>query len=192
MENYQAGSADGISLWFLAVWFLGDVTNFIGALWAGLVPTVVALAVYFCIADTVLIIQCLYYNHINFNRSQSCKTSQARADDPSQPLLTRKVSNIGLPGSRRRRSSASNRQLDGTAGATILPPIPEDQREFLPWIKNTVAVVGVCAIGTAGWALAWKTGIWRPTSGKDHGTDGVSNNIGASVLGYISAICYLG
>ena len=53
VENYQQGSADGISLTFLFIWFVGDVTNLAGALWARLVPTVVALAVYFCFADAV-------------------------------------------------------------------------------------------------------------------------------------------
>ena len=192
MENYQAGSADGISLWFLAVWFLGDVTNVIGAVWPGLVPSLVALAVYFCIADTVLIIQCLYYKCVNHNRSQSAETSLAQADDPNQPLLTRTASDIGLPGSRRRRSSASYRQRNGSAGAATLPIIPEDQRETRPWIKNTLAVVAICAIGAAGWAIAWKTGVWKRTIGKDHSADEVSDIVGASILGYVSAICYLG
>jgi hypothetical protein len=53
IENYKSGSADGISLIFLAIWFIGDVTNLAGALWAGLVPTVIALAMYFCVADLV-------------------------------------------------------------------------------------------------------------------------------------------
>lgn len=53
IENYKSGSADGISLTFLAIWFIGDVTNLAGALWAGLVPTVIALAMYFCVADLV-------------------------------------------------------------------------------------------------------------------------------------------
>lgn len=53
VENYQQQSAEGISLTFLCIWFLGDVTNLAGAVWAGLVPTVVALAAYFCVADAV-------------------------------------------------------------------------------------------------------------------------------------------
>ena len=53
IENYKSGSADGISLIFLVIWFVGDVTNLAGAIWAGLVPTVIALAMYFCVADMV-------------------------------------------------------------------------------------------------------------------------------------------
>jgi uncharacterized protein with PQ loop repeat len=36
VENYRAGSADGISLAFLVVWFIGDLANFFGAVWARL------------------------------------------------------------------------------------------------------------------------------------------------------------
>jgi hypothetical protein len=53
IENYKSGSADGISLAFLIVWFIGDITNLAGALWAHLVPTVIALAIYFSFADIV-------------------------------------------------------------------------------------------------------------------------------------------
>jgi solute carrier family 66 (lysosomal lysine-arginine transporter), member 1 len=30
VENYKQGSADGISLAFLTVWFIGDICNFLG------------------------------------------------------------------------------------------------------------------------------------------------------------------
>ncbi len=30
LENYKLGSADGVSLAFIGVWFIGDVTNLLG------------------------------------------------------------------------------------------------------------------------------------------------------------------
>lgn len=68
IENYRNSSADAISLAFLFVWFLGDIANLWGAIWAGLVPTVIAIAVYFCISDGVLIGQVLYYQIRNKRR----------------------------------------------------------------------------------------------------------------------------
>lgn len=62
IENYKSGSADGISLAFLIVWFIGDITNLAGALWAGLVPTVIALAIYFSFADIVSRTMCIIHN----------------------------------------------------------------------------------------------------------------------------------
>ncbi|KAF2467008.1 vacuolar membrane PQ loop repeat protein-like protein [Lindgomyces ingoldianus] len=192
VENYKQGSAEGISLAFLAVWFIGDITNLAGALWAGLVPTVIALAIYFCFADLILISQCLYYNIINDRKSRRKSTrSTLTQDSAEQPLLSRRDSSIGLPGSHRRRSSAaSRRRRESVNRNDSLARIVEEESGHKEWIKNTVSIIGVCIIGTAGWAIAWKTGVWVPTpDDNDAGTDLAP---GAQVLGYASAVCYLG
>ena len=192
VENYKSQSAEGISLAFLTVWFIGDLANFFGAVWAGLVPTVIALAIYFCFADAVLITQCLYYNYINAQkaaRAQSIDANGTVQDDSSQPLLRRNSDNIGLPGSRR-RSSVSQKRRDSSV-RTILPTIPEGESASRMWAKNAISVILVCAVGTAGWAVAWKLGIWKPTSEEAKGP-GEDGKIGAAILGYISAVCYLG
>jgi hypothetical protein len=46
IENYQLQSGEGLSLLFIYVWLLGDVCNFVGAVMAGLLPTVIILGVY--------------------------------------------------------------------------------------------------------------------------------------------------
>ncbi|KAK5321598.1 hypothetical protein LTR70_004154 [Exophiala xenobiotica] len=68
IENYRNQSAEAISLAFVIVWFLGDVANLLGAVGAGLVPTIIAIAVYFCISDGLLIGQVLYYGIRNKRR----------------------------------------------------------------------------------------------------------------------------
>ena len=45
-ENYQLQSGDGLSVSFIVLWFLGDVTNLFGASLAHLLPTMVILALY--------------------------------------------------------------------------------------------------------------------------------------------------
>ena len=129
VENYRQQSADGISLAFLAVWFIGDIASLAGGLWANLVPTVIALSVYFCIADLVLVIQCLYYNKLNARHKlaqhdstidgparkssvhsrNSSSTAASSEDLEHQPLLSRRRSsdNLGLPGSHQRRRSSA-------------------------------------------------------------------------------------
>ncbi|KAH8730115.1 vacuolar membrane PQ loop repeat protein [Phaeosphaeriaceae sp. PMI808] len=184
IENYKQGSAEGISLAFLTVWFIGDITNLAGALWAGLVPTVIALAIYFCFADLILISQCLYYNLKNSRRSR--KASTRSADSVEAPLLGRRdSSNIGLPGSHRRDSQASRRRR-----ASSLPTIADVEAGGSEWIKNALSIVGVCIVGAVGWAIAWKTGVWAPQPASDDSTGEIA--FGAQVLGYISALCYLG
>ncbi|KAH7085065.1 PQ loop repeat-domain-containing protein [Paraphoma chrysanthemicola] len=185
IENYKQGSAEGISLAFLTVWFIGDITNLAGALWAGLVPTVIALAIYFCFADLILISQCVYYNLKNSRRSR--KASTRSNDSVEAPLLGRRdSSNIGLPGSHRRDSQASRRRR-----ASSLPTIADVEAGGSEWVKNALSIVGVCIVGAAGWALAWKTGVWAPQPTTDEST-GTDMAMGAQVLGYASAVCYLG
>jgi solute carrier family 66 (lysosomal lysine-arginine transporter), member 1 len=193
IENYRQGSADGISLAFLLVWFIGDITNLAGALWAGLVPTVIALAVYFCFADLILITQCVYYNTLNARREAKRHQSTATGSSGEiEPLLRTQTndSNIGLPGSRRRSSAASRRQRQLERRESLVSILEEGQGKNA-WIKNTISIVLICAAGGIGWAIAWKSGVWKPApvDDPDGGTDMA---VGAQILGYISAVSYLG
>jgi len=207
VENYRNSSAEAISLAFLFVWFLGDICNLAGALWAGLVPVVVAIGVYFCIADGVLIGQCLYYGIKNKRRehkallaatpsgSNGVAERTARAPE-EEPLLKRSRTNsITIPGSgERRRSSASLRRRRSSAAHTdqlvkILEESDETGRRF--WFKDVISVVAIIAVGAIGWTIAYETGAWKPTP---ESTDGEVEKTaaGAQVLGYLSAIAYLG
>ncbi len=192
IENYQTGSADGISLAFLAVWFVGDLANLLGAVWAKLVPTVIALAIYFCIADTVLILQCLYYKRVHALKQALEHHDSSQPDDATQPLIDRRnSSDIGLPGSHRRASVVSNKHCDSALGAATLSTIPEDGGPAREWLKNLLSVLVVCAVGALGWVVAWRAGLWMPIS-QDGDDDTTEGPIGALILGYLSAVCYLG
>jgi len=199
IENYKQGSAAGVSLAFLVVWMVGDITNLIGAVWAELVPTVIALAIYFCFADTILILQCVYYNTINARREKKRLERQENgAVTEEDPLIATSngtdeeaVQNFGLPGSRR-RSSASRKSKSGTSNRTeALAGILEDEPAPHGWLRNTVSVILIILAGTAGWAIAWKAGAWKPTPIADPSTD-KDMPLGAEILGYASAILYLG
>lgn len=155
-------------------------------------PTVIALAIYFCIADFVLISQCLYYNHINARRARR-QLSTASEDEP---LLSRARSNdtIGLPGSRRRSSArrpshASELRRDSLS--KILEE--EDGPDGKEWLRNTISILMVCLAGAAGWLIAYQSGVWTPTpEGSDQAEPAKKVAIGAEMLGYCSALCYLG
>lgn len=215
VENFRNGSADGISMTFLFIWMIGDITNLAGAAWAGLVPTVTALAVYFCFADAILIGQCLYYNTLNSRRQKGQNAKADGASSEATPLLNSdgdtaipkataghkrgssfgdvREDNMGLPGSRRRSSTASSKRHPRTISSTSLERIPEDPKDSptRAYVKNTLSVLMILAVGTAGWAIAWKTGAWRPTPvGGEEGAG--PTPLGAETLGYASAVCYLG
>ena len=46
VENYTLKSGEGLSVLFVVIWLLGDVTNLLGAVMAGLLTTVIILAAY--------------------------------------------------------------------------------------------------------------------------------------------------
>lgn len=129
-----------------------------------------------------MITQVLYYNHVNFREKSVLLSTQLDEDDrPDQPLLSSRPSDIGLSGSRRRSSVSQKGQ-----GATTLPVIPEDGRYAYPWLKNSLSVFAVCALGALGWYVASSVGIWKPTI--EDPKDPTHENLPAQILGYLSAV----
>ncbi|KAK3340690.1 PQ loop repeat-domain-containing protein [Neurospora tetraspora] len=61
IENFRRSSADGLSIQFIIIWLTGDVFNILGAVLQGVLPTMLILAIYYTIADVVLLGQCFYY-----------------------------------------------------------------------------------------------------------------------------------
>ncbi|KAJ3467229.1 hypothetical protein MRS44_004793 [Fusarium solani] len=190
--NYKAKSADGLSMAFLVVWLLGDVTNLVGALFTRLAPTAVALAGYFCVADLVLISQVLYYNALNARRAR-----RAENEDPSEesPLIAsqrrRRSSSFGLPGSQRRHATHTESSMEPLRKIVT----GEDETpDSSPWIHNALSLLAVYAIGFAGWFVSYKVGAWdgadpgTPDS-PDHAKTGIE--IAGLTLGYFSAALYL-
>lgn len=50
----------------------------------------------------------------------------------------------------------------------------------------------ICAVGAAGWAIAWQTRVWLPVPEGDAAGEEKPTPLGAEIVGYFSAICYLG
>ncbi|OJD19192.1 hypothetical protein AJ78_00805 [Emergomyces pasteurianus Ep9510] len=61
IENFRRRSADGLSILFLVIWLAGDIFNILGAVLQRVLPTMIILAVYYTLADIVLLCQCFYY-----------------------------------------------------------------------------------------------------------------------------------
>ena len=139
------------------------------------------MALYFCVADAVLIAQILYYNYVN-SRKKGIRSNPVEIEDrPDQPLLSRRSSDIGLPGSRRRSSVSQRRQ-----GTAALLTIPENDGYAGPWLKNSLSVFAVCALGTVGFYVAFTTGLWKPTI--EDSENATHDSVPAQILGYLSAV----
>jgi hypothetical protein len=60
-------------------------------------------------------------------------------------------------------------------------------------LRNTLSILAVIAVGAAGWAIAWQSGVWVPTDPEGDNVPEIAKTaVGAKILGYISAFCYLG
>ncbi|KAL8733811.1 MAG: hypothetical protein Q9181_003430 [Wetmoreana brouardii] len=60
-KNYTLKSASGLSLYFLAEWLLGDLTNLLGALLTRQATWQVVVAAYYVTVDVCLVSQCFWY-----------------------------------------------------------------------------------------------------------------------------------
>ncbi|KAJ4417437.1 hypothetical protein N0V85_001853 [Neurospora sp. IMI 360204] len=221
ITNYKAKSADGLSMNFLIIWLLGDIANLLGALWTSLAPTAVALALYFCFADLVLISQCSYYNAVNARRrtrserharsarhssAETHETDTTAVEDPSEhdPLLDHdqhhhqhprrsRSDSSGLPGSHRRHSM---RHRESTLDPlTRIVTGEDDTPDSNPWLHNTLSLVAVWVVGAAGWFISYKMGAWDVEDGLPDGGDNTVSRqpqaVIGMILGYFSAACYL-
>lgn len=122
IEQWRMKSVEGIAIGFISIWFLGDVLNLVGSIWAGLLPEVVFLAIWFCIADSLLIFSYVYYTRIYPKQHKKRTTSEASGE--VSPLL-------------RRRSSA----------LTDIALEPETHSIFAKYVLPLMFVVGAGCLG---------------------------------------------
>lgn len=190
MENYKSQSANGLSMLFLFVWLIGDIANLCGALFTHLAPPAIALAIYFCFADIVLILQSSYYNAKNARlaaRASTRRSSQRNSDD--EPLLGRRSSSAGLPGSHRRNS-----RRESTSGFDPLRRIitgEDETPQRNPWFSNVLSLAAVWIVGAAGYFASAHMGLDLGSDGEEGpSASGTQHTVGMA-LGYASAVCYL-
>ena len=92
-ENFRRKSSEGLSLMFLVLWLAGDVFNVLGAVLQGLFPTMIALAVYYTLADIVLLYQCLLYGGIKLPDLEHMLAANPMGEDVLETVLSRDYSN---------------------------------------------------------------------------------------------------
>lgn len=83
IENWRRGSAEGLSVVFIVVWLLGDFFNIFGAVLQGVLPTMTILAVYYTLADIVLLLQCFWYK--GFTLRDEIRTPTTESDEEIFP-----------------------------------------------------------------------------------------------------------
>lgn len=170
IENYALKSGEGLSVLFVVIWLLGDVTNLLGALMAGLLATVIILAAYYTLCDLILLFQIYYYRR-------------------SHPV--RLITNVPIPGV---VLSTEHGETSPLLPPT-LPPAEELKRPEETSVGRRVALYSgalVFVVGT-GFAAWWLSGDEVGAGDRDGGHGGeVVLELRSQILGWISAVMYLG
>lgn len=180
IEQWRLKSADGVSIGFISIWFLGDAFNLIGALWAGLLPEVIFLAVWFCIADAMMILSYFYYTrvypkhhkvhhhgHEHHHHHHEHESNQVRDHEEDH---AHHHHGENAPLLRRRRSST----------LTDIAIEPEYHSIFIKYVLPIFFVLGA---GCLGYFLSDSKEPEEPSSNIE---------MGPQVVGYLSAVLYLG
>ncbi|KAK9450086.1 PQ loop repeat-domain-containing protein [Limtongia smithiae] len=208
VDQWRSKSSDGVSLLFLTAWFLGDLANLVGAVWARLLRPVVLLAVWFCVADAVELGSACYYRYMKVAQlvdsdgeedavlidsnamPEEDEDEQVLEDDDAgagTPLLpTDSVAVAALHDASRRDSS----------GNVVRPQNLTSRRSQLAatfyrrvLVNYVLPVAGVFVAGTVMYAFSDKS---ANSGSDDDDSDGkIGLAIGPQVLGYISAALYL-
>jgi len=201
-ENFRRGSADGLFLQFIIVWLAGDVFNILGAVLQGVLPTMIILAVYYTIADIVLLAQCFYYRGFTWH-------DEPQPPKPMSATIGEASERTGLlaPGhaERERRSSVWSEVsanhlspvvplLDNRKqAASIAPQRPTTRLQAT--LFNLFAILMVCAAGIGGWYISNGSQSGSPKhdpNPQKPADDVLQLSLWGQIFGYFCAVLYLG
>ncbi|KAK4239861.1 putative vacuolar amino acid transporter YPQ3 [Achaetomium macrosporum] len=221
IENFRRSSAEGLSIQFIVVWLLGDVFNILGAVLQGVLPTMIILAIYYTIADVVLLAQCFYYRGFTLRDDVTPPPATPPPKNPKRNGNGSGAGDLGEPNertgllasdnaaapARTERStyyhSAQDRERRGS-WTHLSPAVPLVSEEpvvaavpLRPTTRlqacafNTLAILMVSAAGVAGWWLS-RTDGQHPGEGDDGRNDPLEFNLLGQIFGWLCAALYLG
>lgn len=173
-ENFRRKSSEGLSLMFIVLWLAGDVFNVLGAVLQGVLPTMIILAVYYTLADIVLLVQCLIYG--NGDKPDYVHLSPANPlnEDVLETVLSRE----------RYEEDPGYDNLDEAV-------VDEDADSFSPLkavLFKTLMVLLVFSAGLIGWYISY---VRNHGKKKSPLSDLVFDPL-AQFFGWLCAILYLG
>lgn len=212
VENFRRGSADGLSLQFIIVWLAGDVFNILGAVLQGVLPTMIILAVYYTIADIVLLGQCFYYR--GFTWRDEVAPPKPTTVEPNEHTALLEADANGNDGAQcQERERRWSNGVDVTHLSPAMPLLDHDPSQqpesssskrktsvVQSLFFNLFAVLMVCAAGVGGWYISNRSQAGprhhdkRPKNSISilSGDDALHFNLWGQIFGYMCALLYLG
>ncbi|KAI9613020.1 hypothetical protein H4Q26_010291 [Puccinia striiformis f. sp. tritici PST-130] len=197
-ENYLYKSGEGVSISFVVIWMIGDLTNLFGAVKQHLLQTMIVLSIYYTLCDLVLLLQIFHYRRYHRQRAnkiavQGSETGNIAIDGvasgPSEtetaPLLS--------------RNDDSRGPIENSKGSSkyICNQIYNLLNYCSQGIASYFTVYGVILlIGVLGWSLSRNPRLDPqdpktppPAGGGDEVTEIWDTT--AQIMGWISAFSYL-
>lgn len=180
-ENFTRKSSEGLSLTFIILWLAGDVFNVLGAVMQGLLPTMIILAVYYTLADIVLLWQCLVYGNGEGNNREKINpdfTHLSPVTPINEDILENAYSN--------NQSSQRDEEASVRSGART------STSKLQTALLNTLMVSLVIISGIVGWYISYVKDSHRKHSGDDHRPEDLVFDPLAQTFGWLCAALYLG
>ncbi|KAI5953746.1 hypothetical protein KGF57_003955 [Candida theae] len=192
IEQWRLKSAEGIAIGFISIWFAGDLFNLIGAIWANLLPEVIFLAVWFCVADALMIWSYVYYTNLQHRHQQHHHHQHHHHHDHNQTANREHEHGQG----EREYLDESAPLLHRRRSSTLTDIALEPQQHSIV-VKYILPIIFVVACGMAGFLLSSPNQQQSPQPP----TDPTNPNpppqddpiaLGPQIMGYVSAFLYLG
>lgn len=184
-ENFRRKSSDGLSLLFIILWLAGDVFNVLGSILQGVLPTMIILAIYYTLADVVLLWQCLVYG------------LGEKADfihlSPANPLND-DVLETALSSEERTTVFSDDEDLEGGNQEVRIGDDNSKITTLMSAVYKTLMVLIVIFAGLVGWYISYVKDAHRGGKhhpGKHSPQDLVYDPL-AQFFGWLCAVFYLG
>ncbi|KAK0645974.1 PQ loop repeat-domain-containing protein [Cercophora newfieldiana] len=190
VENFRRSSAEGLSIQFIVIWLAGDVFNILGAVLQGVLPTMVILAIYYTIADLVLLAQCFYYRGFTLTDTPSSPPVKPRRRPAPPTEHTALLSGAADPLSDPERRGSSDWTHLSPAVPLVVDTPPPPPTKLQVFFSNSTAVLMVCAAGVAGWWLSREYGSGAADKGQP--AEPLCMDFWGQVFGWLCAVLYLG
>lgn len=222
IENFRRSSAEGLSVEFIIIWLLGDIFNILGAVFQHVLATMLILAIYYTLADIVLLGQYFYYTGFRLRDPKPVKptgTEDGLAAERSPLIANGHANGHASPGRRpanaadvetRARSSSAFRDrllsLDYSHSSPAVPihnqpknakdtdaMKPQRPRTLLQSILfNGTAILLVVLAGITGYSLTPSIPEEKRGHAADDQADSLEFSTLGQVFGYVCAVLYLG